>query len=272
MNKCFILLLYFSIHSSPTLSQVIVPETSYKNNVGKFYLYWGWNQENYSNSDISFEGADYNFTLDNVNANDRQTKFGFDAYLNPTNATIPQYNFRFGYFLTNNYNISIGIDHMKYVVKQDQTVKISVRIDGKDTEYQGNYLNEDIVLKENFLVFEHTDGLNYVNTDIRRVDELLKIGLIDISVKEGFGLGVLVPRTDATVLGREKHDKFHVSGYGFNIMFGVNIKFFNHFFIQSEYKAGFINMQNIKTGFSELDKAQQNFYFGQYNILFGYQF
>jgi hypothetical protein len=35
--------------------------------------------------------------------------------------TIPQTNFKLGYFINDHYSIALGADHMKYVVTQDQT-------------------------------------------------------------------------------------------------------------------------------------------------------
>ena len=53
-------------------------------NKGKLCFYWGWNKAQYSYSDITFKGNDYNFTLNNVAAKDRQTPWDADVYLNPT--------------------------------------------------------------------------------------------------------------------------------------------------------------------------------------------
>ncbi len=38
---------------------------------GTFYVYWGWNRSLYTNSDISFQGPNYDFTLEKVAAADR---------------------------------------------------------------------------------------------------------------------------------------------------------------------------------------------------------
>lgn len=35
--------------------------------------------------------------------------------------TIPQYNLRFGYYLNEKYQITLGVDHMKYVMKAFQS-------------------------------------------------------------------------------------------------------------------------------------------------------
>lgn len=238
-------------------------------NKGKLYFYWGWNGSSYSKSDISFKGNDYNFTLKNVKATDRQTKFNVNKYFNPANMTIPQYNFRVGYYVKDNWDVSFGIDHMKYVVQQGSTAKISGTINNSDTEYDGIYDNEDIIIEEGFLKLEHTDGLNYVNIALRHTNQLLEINKVTLNLTKGFGIGALYPKTNATLLNNERYDNFNVAGYGLDAVAGLNITFFKRFFIQSEIKGGFINMPNIRTTLSSSDSAKQNFFFFQRNIVFG---
>lgn len=124
---------------------------------GDFYFYWGWNRGWYSNSDISFKGDNYDFELKSVVAKDRQSTVNLNTYLNPIKATIPQYNFRIGYFIHEKYNISFGVDHMKYVVQQHQIAKISGEIAGTNGVYDHSYTNEDIKIETDFLKFEQTE-------------------------------------------------------------------------------------------------------------------
>ena len=130
-------------------------------------------------------------------------------------------------------------------------------------------------MTENFLTFEHTDGLNYVNTEIARYDDisqLLRLPNTDkfqISVLEGLGAGILFPKTNAKLFNKERHDDYNVAGYGVSAKVGLNLTFFKHYFIQSELKAGYIDMNNIKTTFDSSDKASQNFFFLQKIIAFG---
>ncbi len=247
---------------------------SFKN---QFYIYWGYNRGWYTDSDITFQGKDYNFTLSHVVAKDRQSKLAADPYLHPDELTIPQTNFRVGYFFKDHWSVSIGDDHMKYVMVQDQTVKIDGYITNMPGDYNNVYNQEDIELTKEFLMFEHTDGLNYINIELRRMDNLLQFGKfsnanIDINLTEGLGTGILFPRTNTTLMGMEQHDEFHVSGYGFGGMVGINIMFWDHFFIQSELKAGYINMPDIRTTYSDADKASQHFFFTQANVLIGAKF
>lgn len=244
-------------------------------NKGKFYVYWGGNRESYTKSDIRFRGDNYDFTLMDVEASDKPKGWHID-YINPSRMTIPQTNFRIGYFISDKYNVSIGVDHMKYVMDQNQIVN-----------YKGKYYNEgsygekvpghpdQLKLTEEFLTFEHTDGLNYINAEINRVDDISKLfginntDIIQVNVTGGVGTGVVFPKTNTTLLGKERYDEFHVAGFGFSAKAGLNITFLKHFFVQGELKGGFIDMYDVRTTASKSDKASHNFWFGQTVIAFG---
>ena len=261
---------------------------TYNKNKGKAYFYWGGNRSKYSKSDIQFEGENYNFTLHNVHAEDKPKGWHID-YINPARMTIPQTNFRVGYYIHDNYQISFGFDHMKYVVTRPQNVAIDgyINFDGTeqgDSSYNGNYNNDIINLidtkneegEPSFFAFEHTDGLNYVNIEIARVDDLGKYfnfnpNKVQINLIEGFGVGGLYPKTDATIIGKERNDEFKWAGYGVSAKTGLGFVFFNHLQIQTELKGGFINMPWIRTT-SDGDSAKQHFWFIQHNITVGYVF
>jgi len=259
-----------------TENQVDLPIQKEKytaHNKGKFFFYWGGNRAYYSTSDIRFTGADYDFTLNDVTAHDRPKGYHLD-FINPSRMTIPQTNFRMGYFINDHYNISIGWDHMKYVMYQNKVVR-----------YSGNYPNEgtfdeslpgnELLLTDKFLTFEHTDGLNYIHPEITRVDDISKLfnlpntDKFQINLSEGFGAGVLLPKTNTKLFDKERYDEFHLSGFGISAKAGLTFTFFKHYFIQTELKTGYIEMNDIRTTFDSADKAQQNFWFFQNMIAFG---
>ncbi len=237
---------------------------------GKLYIFWGWNRANYSSSDIKFRGADHNFVLKKVKGHDHDLDFKAKVHLNPGKMTIPQFNFRAGYYLNDNWDVSIGMDHMKYVANHFQTVKISGYIKDTQTIYDGVYDNNNIVLSpEDFLEYEHTDGLNYINLGIRRNVRLLKINKIGVNLLAGLEAGVILPKTNSNFLNKGRNDEFHLSGYGINAIGGLNVTFFNSFFLQTELKSGYINMPSIRTTPNPADKASQDFLFSQWNFTFG---
>lgn len=261
--------LTFCVFSQYTFSQETVenPEKYTARNKGKFYIFWGGNRESYSKSDIRFKGADYDFTLHNVSAHDKPKGFHID-YFNPARMTIPQTNLRIGYFISDHYNISIGFDHMKYVMYNDRRVNYSGYYPNAGS-YNENPADGQLTLDEDFLFFEHTDGLNYVNTEISRVDDISKLfrindtDKIQVNITEGLGAGFLYPKTNTTLLGKDRYDEFNIAGYGLSAKVGLNVTFFKHFFIQTELKGGFIEMNNIRTTQDKADSAEQNFWFLQ---------
>ena len=265
--------------------QIAVQDKYTAHNKGKFFVSWGGNRESYSKSDVNFRGKDYNFTVENMSAHDKPKGWHMD-YVNPSRMTIPQTNLRLGYFFSDHYSVTIGLDHMKYVMTQDQIANINGYIDLPADQagsiYNGNYNNRPVDMAQGtqeggipFLMYEHTDGLNYIHTEVSRFDDISKwfnlpnTDKVQINLTEGLGFGLLYPKTNTTLLGKDRHDDFHVSGYGLSAKAGINITFFKHFYVQGELKGGYINMQDIRTTQSSDDKASQDFFFFQRIIAFG---
>jgi len=269
--SAFLIILF----TNTTIAQekTVIQDRYTSHNKGKFFISWGGNRDSYTKSDITFSGKDYNFTLDNVQAHDKPKGWHVD-YLNPARMTIPQTNLKLGYFINDHYSVAIGVDHMKYVMTQDK----AVNIDGfypNPGSYDELLPNDQVLLTEEFLTFEHTDGLNYVHTEFSRHDDISSIfkikntDKIQVNLTEGVGFGLLYPKTNTTLLGKERHDDFHVSGYGTSLKAGLNITFFKHFYLQGELKGGYINMQDIRTTTSSEDTASQDFFFFQRIIAVG---
>jgi len=254
-------------------SQEVLNPTTATPKKGEFFLTWGYNWSWYSKSDMKFEGDNYNFELKNVRGSDRQTDFTVENYFRPIYITTPQYNLRLGYYVSDHYSVSLGLDHMKYIVNQNQMVQISGEIQNSGTPYDGVYNNDDIIVEDTFLKLEHTDGLNYVNAEVRRFDDLVTLHKnIKMNLLYGAGIGILIPKTNTTLLSKERYDQFHLAGYGLHAMVGVGFTFFKHFILQTEFKGGYINMPSIRTTSNESDRASQSFFFGQYNFSLGGSF
>lgn len=289
---------------------------------GSFFFSWGYNRAAYSKSDMHFWGNGYDFVLSDVAATDAPTKDLF-TYIKPNAFTVPQYNYRLGYYLTDKVFVSLGSDHMKYVIEK-QASRLSGKISSGDN--QGNYNHTEVVIGEGRLRgdfwgpanvifsgkkftrpvhagdvlhsgnghedgsildslpggivsgFEHCDGLNDVSLEIGGIDQLW----ISNNTKHGFviqgsiGLGVVIPDTEAYVLGEEAwHNKpgpsYHVAGYSTSGIVGIQFHFYNHFFLQARIKGGYINLPDIRTSVSG-GKASQHFLFLESICTFGFSY
>jgi hypothetical protein len=105
--------------------------------------------------------------------------------------------------------------------------------------------------------------------DISSLFKLPNTDKFQINITEGLGAGLLYPKTNTTLLGKDRYDEFNVAGYGLSAKVGLNFTFFKHFFIQTELKGGYIDMNNIRTTKSAADSAEQNFWFFQRVIAIG---
>jgi hypothetical protein len=230
---------------------------------------WGWNRASYTMSDIHFTGDNYDFKLLQVKAKDRQTTFSPEVYFGLKTITIPQTNFRFGYFLNEHWVISAGVDHMKYVMTKNQTVNFEGAIN--DTSYNHLIAGDQIKLDENFLRYEHTDGLNYIHAEVEYFQGLLGWRKIQVNGYTGAGLGAMFPKSNVTLMHYPRHDDFHFSGYGLSAKVGIELLCWKYFFIRFDYKTGFINMPDILTRDGEVsDRASQHFFFAQRSGMFGF--
>ena len=262
-----------AITCSTTVSTTALAEAPRK--AGQWYIAWGWNNADYTDSDIHFQGADHDFTLHDVEANDRQSEIGgggwYENFLNPSRITIAQTNAQIGYFITDNLSISFNIDHMKYVMESNQVVTIDSNVANTTIDNATN-ANNKITLSPDLLKYEHTDGLNYISIGGQYFRSFWQpIAGIDFSWVVGGGAGLMYPKTNVTLLDRDKNDNFYWSGYGYDIKAGIEISFSENFFFRYMIKQGHINMPDIVTS-SEDDEASQKFDFTEYLGIFGYRF
>lgn len=254
-------------------SQDVIEPTRYTaTNKGKVFLSWGGNRAAFTKSDITFKGDDYDFTIKDVTAHDRPKGWHID-YINPVRMSIPQTNFKLGYFFSDHYSISVGLDHMKYIMDPNTNRTLDGYIDLPSNEegsvYNGVYNNENFYVSNEFLQFEHTDGLNYVYAEIARHDDISSLfniqntDIFQLNITEGIGAGILYPKTNTILLNKEQYDEFHVSGFGVSARAGLNFTFFKHFFIQGDLKGGYINMADIRTTHNSRESASQHFFYAE---------
>jgi hypothetical protein len=256
----------------------IVNDRYTAHNKGKFTISWGGNREKFSKSDITFKGDNYFFMVEDAVAHDKPKGWHVD-YITPGRMTVPQTNFKLGYFITDKYSISVGVDHMKYVMTQNQIANLSGEIDyptsHPSSQFNGIYNSTPTEMTESFLMFEHTDGLNYVYSEFARQDDISHLFGIkntdkfQVNINGGAGIGVLFPKTNTTLMGQARHDKFHISGFGTSLKAGINLVLFKYFTIEGDLKGGYINMPDIRTTESASDTAKQHFFFAETIIAFG---
>lgn len=238
-------------------------------NAKKWSVYWGWNRSNYANSDIHFWGQGHDFTIKNAQATDMQTDLSrlFDIYLHPANITIPQTNLRVAYQYNADTAIALNLDHMKYVMTIGQVAEVVGTANGVA-------LSGTREINDNFVAFEHTDGLNVISLEIEKQRPIYLFGpAFPARVFALAGIGIVIPKSDVTmtVIGQTRNDEYHVAGYSAGLGAGLEIDFYKDFFFRTAYKFGYVNLPDVLTS-ARGDKASHQFTYNEILIAAGMRF
>lgn len=260
----------------PSAAQSIYKRPKPKNAYaqGTLDFSWGYNRSAYTKSNIRFVGNQYDFRLQGVSAHDQQTPFSL-KYFSPNQLTVPQYNVRIGYNFKNFWNISLGFDNMKYVLRDGQSAKISGFVQpGVDPLWNGTFGNgQERAINENHFQYQNTGGLNYVRLQLSRnlaPFSNLRDGNFAINWLYGISAGALVSVTDFTFEGYRSERVSSISGYGLSIHTGLRFVFFKNFFIQTNFAGGVMHQVRAKTRPGLGNFASHAFLYGATEGLFGF--
>lgn len=259
-----ILALLFTITAAPVLAQKKQPLFS------GMYVQWGYNAETYTKSTIHFKmGNGNNFKIHKVTAHDEPD---YDAiYKKPLEVSIPQYNYRIGFYLNPLHSkaIELNFDHAKYVVTDGQKVKVTGYIDG-------NYVNADSVLNPaTFLHFEHTDGANWLHINYVSQHTIKKTAATHrplLTAVWKVGAGINIPRTDFTWRGDRLNNNFHIAGYNISAEAGARLYVSKKLFLEATGKTGFVKYVNAlaNTNAVKGNRATHSFGFLEGIVTLGY--
>lgn len=237
----------------------------FKHGKGTFYLTWGYNLDWYSKSDLHLKGNDfggYDFTLYDAKAHDKPgLKYVFGSAI-----SIPQYVYRAGYFFGDKHDLGIEIafDHTKYIMTNNQNLHLKGNING-------TYYDQDTLVGKDFLMFEHTNGANFLMANLMKRYCLLssasKNHRLQLILKAGGGL--VIPRTDVTIFGNRLDNKFHIAGYVFGVDVGFRYDLMKYFFVETSLKGAFANFTNVLTVGD--GRAHHHFFAGEYIFAAGFQ-
>ena len=235
---------------------------------------WGYNRSAYSKSNIRFVGNQYDFRLQAVRASDNQRPFSWN-YFDPTQLTLLQYNVRVGYNLKNFWNVSLGFDHMKYVVRNGQSVNISGFVEpGIDPLWSGTFSDgQERAVNETHFQYQNSGSLNYVRLQVSRnlaPFQYFRDGNFAINWLYGLSAGALVSFTDFNFEGYRTEQVNSISGYGLSVHTGLRFVFFKNFFLQTNFSGGLLHQVRAKTRPNLGNFATHAFLYGAAEGLFGF--
>ncbi len=242
---------------------------------GSLFAYWGYNRAFYTKSTIQFEGSGFDFEAKGLKAQDSPGTFNAD-YFNPLKVTTQQYNARLGYYVRNYWAISVGIDHLKYVMNDGNSTSITGNV-GNDnlpgSFPSGNVVDTLIITDRNTFHYANSVGLNNIRIEITRSDPLW------VSPKEhiraithvGLGIGGLVSYNNFRFGGIDDPRVVSLSGYAVSAHFGARMEFFKHLFLQANMSGGLMHQARVRTRINDPGAFARHAYgFAQLDLVFGF--
>lgn len=229
------------------------------------YLQWGYNEEWYTRSNIHFSLANGdNFTIYRAKAHDKPD---FDAvYKKPAEISIPQYNYRLGFYINKKRTkaIEINFDHIKYVMTDGQKARVKGTINNQQVD------GDSILNPQTFLHLEHTDGGNLLHINYVQQNTVLRTkasGRPLINVLWKAGAGINIPRTDFTYRGDRLNNDFHIAGYNFGGEGGARLYPFKNFFVEATGKTGYVRYINALANTTVLKGNRVHHGFGYFELI-----
>lgn len=231
---------------------------------GNFYLSWGYNKEWYSTSNIHADlpGLNSNFTFNNIRANDH---IGWDKLFQRA-LTIPQYNYRIGYFFNEKQDLAfeLNFDHTKYVVANGQTTRVTGTLKGRNVD-------TTIVVASNTLVYQLNNGANFFLFNLVKKFNLINTannGMV-ISGLAKFGVGPLVPHVENTIFGNSNTPHFQLGGWNTGIEAGLRAVFAKHVYLEFTNKIDYARYFGLEV---YQGKVNQSFFCYELILSLGYTF
>ncbi len=210
---------------------------------GAFYFSWGYNKEWYTHSDIHVwqPVLQSDYTMHSVEAHDRP---GWNENFFHKQLTIPQYNYRLGYFFDEEqlFAIEINFDHTKYVIRDNQPVRVKGKIEGAEVD-------EQIVFSEaqGFYYFLN-NGANFLLINLVRRVPLFATDnnyfRADLLVKAG--VGPVIPHVENALYGKSNDAGFQLGGWNIGVETALRVSLLKYAYLEFAQKADYARYSHLK--------------------------
>jgi hypothetical protein len=248
MKKLLLIATCAVVAVSSTVSHAQTPD--YVGKKGQLYASWGYNKEWYTHSDIHVKqeslGNDYVFR--NTLATDKPgwntTSIFHQA------VSIPQYNYRVGYWFKDNWAIELNFDHTKYQVSQEQLLHVTGTMNHQTVDtYMVNRGN---------LLWQLNNGANFFLFNLVHRIQIPKLQFknFNASLLMKGGIGFMVPHVENTIYGNNNKPGFQFGGLDLGVEAALRLTFFKYAYVEYCNKAVYANYWGLKV---YEGKARQDF-------------
>ena len=251
---CFLLILSAGV----SIAQSSEKKTK-KHKTGSLYGSWGYNEEWYTNSTVHIKQNDLgnNYDLVQVHAQDHK---GWDNGVFNKALTIPQYNYRLGYYFNDKQDLAIELnfDHTKYIITDGQTIH------AKGTRNHAPLDSNVVFSGEKGFYYYLNNGANFFLFNIVK-----RLGLyhtrdnnfrLDLTGKAG--IGPVIPHVENSFFGDRNDPHFQFGGWNTGLETALRATVARYVFIEFSQKVDYARYSGLKI---YEGTAHQNF--GTYELI-----
>jgi len=237
----------------------VAPVKAHKHRTGSIYFSWGYNEEWYTHSTVhvSQPSLGNNYELVEVQAHDHE---GWNTHLLHEALSIPQYNYRLGYYFNQKQDLGIEInfDHTKYLIVDNQVIQF------KGTMNHEPYNQQVLFSQANGFYYYLNNGANFLLFNlVKRVglyNTKSKLFRLDLTGKAG--IGPVVPHVQDEFFGVPNQQHFQFGGWNTGVETALRATFLKYGYLEFSQKGDYARYSNLKIADGT---AKQNF--GTYELI-----
>jgi hypothetical protein len=206
----------------------------------EIFVSWGYNGDHYTKSDLHIHQPSIgnDFTLGGVQARDSSPWGNILGH----SLFVPQYNVRAGVFFNERWGLEVALDHMKWIVEQDQVVPLTGTLNAAAVD-------TDVTLTTDVLRYQLNNGANpvFINA-VRRIQlrgEPKRTGSISFLAKAGGGPAM--PHTQNELFGQPNDSGFQFfHGWDVDAAAAIRVHVFKRLYIEAEDKLVYARYFGVK--------------------------
>ncbi|MFT3936962.1 MAG: hypothetical protein QM726_25270 [Chitinophagaceae bacterium] len=224
-------------------------KTEKKKRRGEIYFSWGYNKEWYTRSNLKISQPDLgnNFTFKSIKGHDHP---GWDEGIFSRALTIPQYNYRLGYFFGNkgDWGFEINFDHTKYIFEDNQMVHIKGTIGNKAVDEKVLFKDNPVPGADSSSYYYLNNGANFLLFNIMKRWNLLnnKKETIKIDGISKFGIGPLFPHVENKFFDQSANrSDFQFGGWNTGLEGAVRATFYKYVYLEFAGKLDYARYSHL---------------------------
>ena len=263
LKKIFRLAAITVIALAPLFARAQQKEKKAKHGI---YLSWGYNAEWYTHSNIhiSQPALGNNFTFKNITGHDRP---GWDSHLLDKPLSVPQYNYRIGYFFNEKKGLAfeINFDHTKFIFSDNQMAHVKGIMNGKGFDEYVLFKSNEAPDADSSSYYFLNNGANFLLFNIVKRWHLIanKKGSIQVDGLAKAGIGPVIPHVQNKFFDQPSNDPhFQFGGWNVGVEGTLRATFFKCVYLEYANKVDYARYHGLK-----IYKGNAKQAFGTYEMI-----